>query len=122
MLDPDRGRRHRAGWPPGRAAAHFHACTHTTFSPQPRHGGVKTNVIPDRVEIDVDIRTLPGETAETVPPTCGARSATSWPTGSRSTSLGIAAVDASPAGTPMWDGDGGRRPRATTPTPSCCPA
>jgi len=38
-----------------------HACTHTTFSPNVVHGGVKTNVIPDVVALDVDIRTLPGE-------------------------------------------------------------
>lgn len=37
-----------------------HACTHTTFSPNVIHGGQKTNVIPDRVAIEVDIRTLPG--------------------------------------------------------------
>ena len=43
-----------------------HACTHTTFSPNIIHGGVKTNVIPDRVEIDVDIRALPGITTEEV--------------------------------------------------------
>ncbi len=30
------------------------------------HGGVKTNVIPDEVVIEVDIRTLPGETAADV--------------------------------------------------------
>ena len=33
-----------------------HACTHTTFSPNVVHGGVKTNVIPDVVDLDVDIR------------------------------------------------------------------
>ena len=37
-----------------------HACTHTTFSPNVIHGGQKTNVIPDEVAIEVDIRTLPG--------------------------------------------------------------
>jgi len=37
-----------------------HACTHTTFSPNIAHGGLKVNVVPDRVEIDVDIRALPG--------------------------------------------------------------
>lgn len=37
-----------------------HACTHTTFSPNMVQGGVKVNVVPDRVEIDVDIRSLPG--------------------------------------------------------------
>ena len=42
-------------------ARHLHACSHTTFSPNVVHGGVKTNVIPDEVEIDVDIRTAPGD-------------------------------------------------------------
>lgn len=44
----------------------FHACSHMTFSPNVVHGGVKTNVIPDSVEIEVDIRTLPGEGAEEI--------------------------------------------------------
>jgi len=39
-----------------------HACTHTTFAPTVVHGGSKTNVIPDVVDIEVDIRTLPGQT------------------------------------------------------------
>jgi acetylornithine deacetylase/succinyl-diaminopimelate desuccinylase-like protein len=47
---------------PAAAGAHFHACTHTTFSPNLVDGGqMKVNVIPDTVVIDVDIRTLPGE-------------------------------------------------------------
>ena len=41
-------------------AREAHACTHTTFSPNIAHGGTKVNVIPDRVDIDVDIRSLPG--------------------------------------------------------------
>jgi acetylornithine deacetylase/succinyl-diaminopimelate desuccinylase-like protein len=41
-------------------AREAHACTHTTFSPNVAHGGTKVNVIPDRVDIDVDIRSLPG--------------------------------------------------------------
>ncbi len=47
-------------------ARQAHACTHTTFSPTIIHGGTKTNVIPDRVEIEVDIRTLPGQRASDV--------------------------------------------------------
>ena len=43
-------------------ARYCHAATHTTFSPNVMHGGTKTNVIPDRVELDVDVRTLPGIT------------------------------------------------------------
>jgi acetylornithine deacetylase/succinyl-diaminopimelate desuccinylase-like protein len=39
------------------------ACTHTTFAPTVMHGGTKTNVIPDRVDLQVDIRTLPGQNA-----------------------------------------------------------
>ncbi len=38
-----------------------HACTHTTFAPTVVHGGTKTNVIPDVVDLEVDIRTLPGQ-------------------------------------------------------------
>ncbi|HET6794141.1 MAG TPA: M20/M25/M40 family metallo-hydrolase [Acidimicrobiales bacterium] len=45
-----------------RTAKLAHACTHMTFSPNVVHGGVKTNVIPDVVDIDVDIRVLPGDT------------------------------------------------------------
>jgi acetylornithine deacetylase/succinyl-diaminopimelate desuccinylase-like protein len=39
-----------------------HANTHTTFSPNVVHGGQKTNIIPDAVDIEVDIRTVPGTT------------------------------------------------------------
>ena len=39
-----------------------YSCTHTTFAPTVAHGGTKTNVIPDLVELEVDIRTLPGQT------------------------------------------------------------
>jgi acetylornithine deacetylase/succinyl-diaminopimelate desuccinylase-like protein len=42
-------------------ARNLHACCHTTFSPNVIHGGLKTNIIPDKVVLDVDIRTLPGE-------------------------------------------------------------
>jgi acetylornithine deacetylase/succinyl-diaminopimelate desuccinylase-like protein len=44
-------------------ARQAHACTHTTFAPTIIHGGTKTNVIPDEVTIEVDIRTLPGQRA-----------------------------------------------------------
>jgi acetylornithine deacetylase/succinyl-diaminopimelate desuccinylase-like protein len=44
----------------------FHACTHTTFAPTVMHGGAKTNVIPDTVDLEVDIRTLPGQTGAEV--------------------------------------------------------
>ena len=43
-----------------------HAETHTTISPNVVHGGQKTNTIPDVVDIDVDIRTVPGTTRDDV--------------------------------------------------------
>jgi acetylornithine deacetylase/succinyl-diaminopimelate desuccinylase-like protein len=52
--------------PDARTAKFAHACTHMTLSPNVVHGGVKTNVIPDEVVIEVDIRTLPGQTADDV--------------------------------------------------------
>jgi acetylornithine deacetylase/succinyl-diaminopimelate desuccinylase-like protein len=60
LLDPDQFDDALRDLPVG-IARHFHACTHTTFSPNVAHGGTKTNVIPDKVELDVDIRTLPGQ-------------------------------------------------------------
>jgi acetylornithine deacetylase/succinyl-diaminopimelate desuccinylase-like protein len=41
-------------------ARQAHACTHTTMAPTLMRAGTKLNVIPDHVELDVDIRTLPG--------------------------------------------------------------
>jgi acetylornithine deacetylase/succinyl-diaminopimelate desuccinylase-like protein len=61
LLDPDRFDAAIADLPLG-IARHWHACTHTTFAPTVAHGGTKTNVIPDSVELEVDIRTLPGQT------------------------------------------------------------
>ncbi len=43
-----------------------HAETHTTFSPNVAHGGQKTNTIPDVIDIDVDIRTVPGTSKDDV--------------------------------------------------------
>jgi acetylornithine deacetylase/succinyl-diaminopimelate desuccinylase-like protein len=48
-------------------AVQAHASTRTTFTPTVAHGGTKTNVIPDRVELEVDIRILPGEDPAEVP-------------------------------------------------------
>ncbi len=65
LLDPGRLAEALAELPP-EIARNAHACSHTTFSPNVIHGGVKTNVIPDRVTIEVDIRTLPGEESDDV--------------------------------------------------------
>jgi len=59
LLDPDAFVEACDGLPVG-MARQFHACTHTTFAPTIAHGGTKINVIPDRVDLQIDIRTLPG--------------------------------------------------------------
>jgi acetylornithine deacetylase/succinyl-diaminopimelate desuccinylase-like protein len=83
-------------------ARQFHACTHTTFSPNIVHGGSKINTIPDTVELQVDIRTLPGQTAEDVE--AQLREAL----GDLSddvefTASAYDAASASPIDTPLWD-------------------
>ncbi len=65
LIDADQMIEALASMPPD-LARNAHACSHTTFSPNVVSGGVKTNVIPDSVTIEVDIRTLPGETSEDV--------------------------------------------------------
>ena len=70
LLDPERIDEFLDSLPAAAGASHLHACTHTTFSCNTIAGGgsspMKTNVIPDCVDIGVDVRTLPGETAEDV--------------------------------------------------------
>ncbi|MGH9214150.1 MAG: M20/M25/M40 family metallo-hydrolase [Acidimicrobiales bacterium] len=61
LLDPDRFLEALTALPDG-MARQFHACTHTTVAPTVVHGGTKTNVIPDRVDVQLDVRTLPGQT------------------------------------------------------------
>lgn len=66
LVDPARVYDACAGLEDPRTAKLAHACTHMTFSPNVVHGGVKTNVIPDVVDVEVDIRILPGETPQDV--------------------------------------------------------
>ncbi|MTV24229.1 M20/M25/M40 family metallo-hydrolase [Nitriliruptoraceae bacterium ZYF776] len=102
LLDPGRVRDAIAQMDP-RIARYCHAVTHTTFSPNLVHGGTKTNVIPDRVELEVDIRTLPGQDdadvdamiAEALGP-LAARVDVAPAVPSR-------AATASPTDTPLWD-------------------
>lgn len=62
LLDADGLLEHCETLPLG-LARNTHACTHTTIAPTMVEGGVKTNVIPDRVDLELDIRTLPGQSA-----------------------------------------------------------
>jgi acetylornithine deacetylase/succinyl-diaminopimelate desuccinylase-like protein len=79
----------------------FHACTHTTFAPTVAHGGTKTNVIPDHVTLDVDIRTLPGQTG------ADAVAMLREALGDLADAVEIESHDdpstASPMDTPLWD-------------------
>ena len=61
LLDPAALDEFLAALPRELGAPYLHACTHTTLSANTAVGQTKTNVIPDAVTIDVDIRTLPGE-------------------------------------------------------------
>ncbi|MDH3680386.1 MAG: M20/M25/M40 family metallo-hydrolase [Acidimicrobiia bacterium] len=67
MLDENRIDEILGEMPNRGSAAYLHACTHTTFSVNVLDGGqMKTNVIPDTVELQVDVRTLPGEGTDEV--------------------------------------------------------
>jgi acetylornithine deacetylase/succinyl-diaminopimelate desuccinylase-like protein len=60
LLDPDRIEAFCDELPLVGLARQAHACTHTTLAPTIMEAGTKVNVIPDRVELTVDIRSLPG--------------------------------------------------------------
>jgi acetylornithine deacetylase/succinyl-diaminopimelate desuccinylase-like protein len=65
LLDPDRFLEALEDYPDAMARL-FHACTHTSVNPTIIRGGTKLNVVPDAVEIDLDIRIVPTETEEDV--------------------------------------------------------
>ena len=60
LLDPARIEDFCRDFPAVGLARQAHASTHTTLSPNIVHGGTKINVIPDRAELQLDIRALPG--------------------------------------------------------------
>ena len=66
LLDPDRIGAFCDTLPALGLARQAHACTHTTVAPTIMHAGSKVNVIPDRVQLQLDIRTLPGWDQTTV--------------------------------------------------------
>lgn len=65
LLDPERVMQTIDAAPDSMSRALQAAC-HTTFAPTILKGGDKLNVIPDTVELDIDIRTLPGDAPEAV--------------------------------------------------------
>lgn len=84
-------------------ARQAHACTHLTIAPTVIHGGTKTNVIPDRVELDLDIRTLPGQTAEEVAETLAAIIGPDLAPSVEVVESHHDPATESPVDTPLWD-------------------
>jgi len=102
LLDPQKIRQFAATFPDVGLARMVDAATHTTFAPTVMHAGVKTNVIPDTVELDVDIRTLPGQGAKDV------EAMLDEALGDLKDSVDLTATSndpatASPVETPLWD-------------------
>jgi acetylornithine deacetylase/succinyl-diaminopimelate desuccinylase-like protein len=100
LLDPDGIEEFLESLPVGMSRL-AHACTHTTFAPTVAHGGTKTNVIPDTVELQVDVRTLPGQQEDEV------RSMLLDAIGDLSDRVDVWSNDdpstESPRDTPLWD-------------------
>ncbi len=78
-----------------------HSCTHTTMAPTVVHGGTKTNIIPDRVELQVDVRTMPGQSG------AAAEALLMEAIGDLADRVEISSNDdpatASPVDTPLWE-------------------
>jgi acetylornithine deacetylase/succinyl-diaminopimelate desuccinylase-like protein len=104
LLDPERTWATLETLPPN-VAKSGHAACHTTFSPNVVHGGQKTNVIPDVVDIEVDIRTLPGVTGDDVDAILQDLLGELWDDVTISDPSGGANRESteSPADTPLWE-------------------
>ncbi len=101
LLDPARVDDAIARLPSG-VAKYAWSATHTTFSPNMCRAGVKTNVIPDAVDIEVDIRTIPGDDEDEV------RRHIDKALGDLSEEVVVEKLfskpaSVSPTGTPLWD-------------------
>jgi acetylornithine deacetylase/succinyl-diaminopimelate desuccinylase-like protein len=102
LIDPDRVDEAIAGLAPGMAKYAWSA-THTTFSPNVCGGGVKTNVIPDVVNVEVDIRTVPGDTEDEVRRHLDKAVGGDLMDDIEIEKLFSKPASASPIGTPLWD-------------------
>ena len=66
LLDPEGIEHLCASSPDHELARWVHASTHATIAPTVLHAGTKANVTPDQAVLQVDIRTLPGQTNDDV--------------------------------------------------------
>jgi acetylornithine deacetylase/succinyl-diaminopimelate desuccinylase-like protein len=80
----------------------MYAATRTTLSPNIAHAGVKVNVIPDSAEVDVDIRTLPGDDGEGVRKMLRDAAGDLWKD-VEVVMEGSNPATSSPIDTPLWD-------------------
>ncbi len=80
-----------------------HAMTHMTLSPNTLHGGQKINTVPDEVVIELDVRTLPGQTEEDVQDELRAALGDLHDRVEQQPGEANRASTASPTDTPMWD-------------------
>ncbi len=81
----------------------IHATTSTTIAPTVVRGGVKTNVIADRVEITLDVRTLPGVAAADVMDLLTEAIGPDLMASVAIRTDSFHAASSSPATTPLWD-------------------
>ncbi|MCU1351229.1 MAG: acetylornithine deacetylase/succinyldiaminopimelate desuccinylase-like deacylase, partial [Acidimicrobiales bacterium] len=102
LLDPDRFWDALDALPDG-MARQFHACTHTTVSANIVHGGQKINIIPDTIELELDIRSLPGWDAKDVEAMLVEAIGPDLVDHVRIDILGEDPSTISPIDTPLWD-------------------
>ena len=101
LADPSRVDETIAHLAPG-LARYAWSATHTTFSPTMCRAGVKTNVIPDVVDIEVDIRTIPGDDEDEVRRHLG-KALGDLIDDVEIEKLFSKQASVSPTGTPLWD-------------------
>lgn len=101
LVDPERIQALVESHPDVAWARLAHACTHTTIAPTVMAAGMKRNIIPDFAEIQLDIRTLPGQRPERVEEMLQEALGDLWD----SVEVIVDAVDPptdSPVDTPLW--------------------
>jgi acetylornithine deacetylase/succinyl-diaminopimelate desuccinylase-like protein len=105
---------------PPELAPTAHALTHLSVSPNVVSGGSKTNVIPGRVDLEVDVRKVPGQYDEDV------MEMLDTALGSLRGDVDVEVIEAndpseSPVDTPLWDAIT-RAARAVYPEATCIPS
>jgi acetylornithine deacetylase/succinyl-diaminopimelate desuccinylase-like protein len=101
LTDPTAFEGALALFPPGMQRL-AQACTHTTFAPTTMQAGAKLNIIPDTVDIELDIRTLPGDDAPQVQAML-AEALGDLASAVEIVPISVGSATESAASTPLWD-------------------